>query len=62
MLTISYDKYYFEIIFESSKCRITFSPGDIQCFLIYSLTYMLVINLLMIIKRMFRVIDADMKK
>ncbi len=36
--------------------------GYVQSFLIYSLTYMLVINLLMIIKRMFRVIDADMKK
>lgn len=36
--------------------------GCIQSFLIYSLTYMLVINLLMIIKRIFRVIDTDMKK
>lgn len=36
--------------------------GYIQSFLIYSLTYMLVINLLMIIKRIFRVIDTDMKK
>ena len=36
--------------------------GSIQSFLIYSLTYMLVINLMMIIKRMFRVIDTDMKK
>ncbi len=29
VLTIAYDKYYFQIIFDSSKCRITFSPGDI---------------------------------
>lgn len=29
VFTISYDKYYFEIIFDSNKCRITFSPGDI---------------------------------
>lgn len=36
--------------------------GIIQSFLIYSLTYMLIINLLMIIKRIFRVIDNDMKK
>lgn len=36
--------------------------GGIQSFLIYSLTYMLVINLLMIIKRIFKVIDKDMKK
>lgn len=36
--------------------------GNIQSFLIYSLTYLLVINLLMIIKRIFRVIDIDMKK
>lgn len=34
----------------------------VQSFLIYSLTYMLLINLLMIIKRIFRVIDTDMKK
>lgn len=36
--------------------------GRVQSFLIYSLTYMLIINLLMIIKRIFRVIDIDMKK
>lgn len=36
--------------------------GNIQSFMIYSLTYMLVINLLMIIKRIFRVIDTDMRK
>lgn len=36
--------------------------GSVQSFLIYSLTYMLIINLLMIIKRIFRVIDVDMKK
>lgn len=36
--------------------------GSAQSFLIYSLTYMLIINLLMIIKRIFRVIDIDMKK
>lgn len=36
--------------------------SNIQSFLIYSLTYMLLINLLMIIKRIFRVIDVDMKK
>lgn len=36
--------------------------GSIQSFLIYSFTYMLIMNLLMIIKRIFRVIDIDMKK
>lgn len=36
--------------------------GALQSFFIYSLTYMLVINLLMIIKRIFRIIDTDMKK
>ena len=36
--------------------------GCIQSTLIYSLTYMLVINLMMIIKRIFRVIDTDMQK
>lgn len=36
--------------------------GYLQSFLIYSLTYLLIINLLMIIKRIFRVIDIDMKK
>ena len=36
--------------------------GYIQSFLIYSLTYLLIINLLMIIKRIFRVIDVDMNK
>ena len=36
--------------------------GTIQSFFVYSLTYMLVINLMMIIKRIFRVIDTDMKK
>ncbi len=36
--------------------------GFIQSFLIYSLTFLLIINLLMIIKRIFRVIDTDMKK
>lgn len=36
--------------------------GGIQSFLIYSLTFLLIINLLMIIKRIFRVIDVDMKK
>jgi hypothetical protein len=36
--------------------------GSLQSFLIYSLTYLLIINLLMIIKRMFRVIDTEMKK
>lgn len=36
--------------------------GSVQSFLIYSLTYMLIINLLMIIKRIFRIIDTDMKK
>lgn len=38
------------------------SYGSIQSFLIYSLTYMLIINLLMIIKRIFKVIDTDMQK
>ena len=36
--------------------------GIIQSFLIYSLTFLLIINLLMIIKRIFRIINADMKK
>ena len=36
--------------------------GNIQSFLIYSLVYLLIINLLMIIKRVFRVIDIDMGK
>ncbi len=36
--------------------------GKVQSFFIYSMTYMLVINLMMIIKRIFRVIDTDMKK
>ena len=36
--------------------------GFIQSFLIYSLTFLLIINLLMIMKRIFRVIDIDMRK
>ena len=36
--------------------------GFAQSFLIYSLTYMLIINLFMIVKRIFRVIDTDMNK
>ena len=36
--------------------------GLISSVIIYSLTYMLIINLLMVIKRIFRVIDVDMKK
>lgn len=36
--------------------------GNLQSFLIYSLTYMLIINLLMVIKRIFRVIDTNMRK
>ena len=36
--------------------------GIIQSFLLYSMTFLLIINLLMIIKRIFRVIDTDMKK
>lgn len=36
--------------------------GSIKSFLIYSLTYLLIINLLMIIKKIFRVVDNDMKK
>ncbi len=36
--------------------------GFIQSFLIYSLTFLLIINLLMIIKRIFRVINTDMSK
>ncbi|GAA0284267.1 hypothetical protein MCI89_08435 [Muricomes sp. OA1] len=36
--------------------------GNVQSFLIYSLTYMLIINLLMVIKRIFRVIDTNMRK
>lgn len=33
-----------------------------QSFLIYSLTYMLIVNLFMIVKRIFRVIDTDINK
>ena len=33
-----------------------------KSFFIYSLTYLLIINLLMVIKRIFKVIDNDMKK
>lgn len=36
--------------------------SGLQSFLIYSLTFLLIINLLMIIKRIFRVIDTNMKK
>lgn len=36
--------------------------GNIQSFLIYSLTYILLVNLLMIIKRIFNVIDTEMNK
>ena len=36
--------------------------GKIQSFLVYSMMFLLIINLLMIIKRIFRVIDTDMKK
>ena len=36
--------------------------GFIQSFLIYSLTFLLIINLMMIIKRIFRVINTDMNK
>lgn len=36
--------------------------GTIQSFLIYSLTFLLIINLMLIIKRIFRVIDIDMTK
>lgn len=36
--------------------------GFIQSIIIYSLTFLLIINLLMIIKRIFRIIDTDMKK
>ena len=35
---------------------------SLKSFLIYSLTYMLIINLMMVVKRVFRVIDTDMKK
>ena len=38
------------------------SFGKIQSFLIYSLTYLLVINLLIILKRIFKVIDVDISK
>lgn len=38
------------------------SFGVIRSFIIYSLTYMLIINLFMIVKRIFRVIDTDMNK
>lgn len=36
--------------------------GIFQSFLIYSLTYLLIINLLIVIKRIFKVIDVDMRK
>ncbi len=36
--------------------------NSIQSFIIYFLTFTLIINLLMIIKRIFRIIDLDMKK
>lgn len=36
--------------------------GFIRSFVIYSLTYLLIFNLLMVIKRIFRVIDVEMKK
>lgn len=36
--------------------------GKVQSFLIYSLTYLLIINLLMIIKRIFRVINTEINK
>lgn len=36
--------------------------GYLQSFLIYGLTFLLIINLLMVIKRIFRVIDSNMKK
>lgn len=36
--------------------------GLMQSFLIYSLTFLLIINLMMVIKRIFRVIDVDMRK
>lgn len=42
--------------------KFTDAFGWIKSFLIYSFMYMLLINLLMIIKRIFRVIDNDMKK
>lgn len=35
---------------------------SLKSFLIYSLTYMLIINLMMVVKRVFRVIDTDMQK
>lgn len=36
--------------------------GKLQSFLIYSLTYLLIINLLMIVKRIFKIIDVEIKK
>lgn len=36
--------------------------NEIQSFIIYFLTFILIVNLLMIIKRIFRVIDTDMNK
>ena len=62
----------FTLIFAGSEVYTTFAAANtgvaqlvehtLQSFLIYSLTYLLIINLLMIIKRMFRVIDTEMKK
>ncbi len=63
---------YYTVMFEILICIVllifcffncfTNEFGSVQSFLIYSLTYMLIINLLMIIKRIFRIIDTDMKK
>lgn len=63
---------YYTVMFEILICIVllifcffncfTNEFGKIQSFLIYSLTYMLIVNLLMIIKRIFRIIDTDMKK
>lgn len=36
--------------------------GFVQSFLIYGITFLLIINLMMIIKRIFRVISTDMNK
>lgn len=63
---------YYTVVFEILVsiillvlCLLNFftqSFNHIQSFLIYALTFILIINLLMITKRIFRVIDTDMNK
>ena len=63
---------YYTVMFEILICIILLVLCFFSCFTqdfdmirslaIYSLTYLLIFNLLMIIKRIFRVSDAEMKK